>query len=678
MIGEVIVMEPAEYDRWAPAASDGSLASAGRRASSIRLLDVSSRRLRRARTESDGLYGKPVLLDDGRTVIADESYIRESILNPGAKIVSGFKNIMPTFQGQLSEEEVSELVAYVKALGNGTANCRCRSASRTQETIRSLPRPKLGRQERQAARQTKATPASQRQSSRGSNDGNSTQTIEPKTNYLNADYGIKSWLLTTDHKRIALLYLVSITFLLRRRLLRHADPPGTADPGGRPGVVRHLQQAVHHARHRDDLFLPDPVDPGGARQFPGAADDRRQGSGLSQAEPGELVHLHDRRLLHRCTPSSPAASIPAGPSTRRSARRIRTRNVIAAALGVFIVGFSSILTGLNFIVTIHRMRAPGMTWCRLPLFIWAHYATSVIMVLGTPVLAITLVLVALERLFHIGIFDPALGGDPLLFQHLFWFYSHPAVYIMILPGMGVVSEIIACFSRKRDFGYTSSRCPRIAIAVLGFLVWAHHMFVAGMSTVRRHGLLAAELLVAIPSAIKVFNWTATMYKGSIRFDTPMLYAFGFIGLFTMGGLTGLFLASPRHRRACHDTYFVVAHFHYIMVGGAVMAYHGGTPLLVAQDHRHGCIPKRWAKLSALLVFIGFNLTFFPQFLLGYLGMPRRYHAYPPEFQVLNVLSTAGASILAVGYVLPLIYLLWSLRYGKDAGPNPGARRAWSG
>jgi cytochrome c oxidase subunit 1 len=343
--------------------------------------------------------------------------------------------------------------------------------------------------------------------------------------------------------------------------------------------------------------------------------------------------------------------------------------VIGTALGIFIAGFSSIFTGLNFIVTIHRMRAPGMTWTRLPLFCWSNYAASIIMVLGTPVVAITILLVALERLFHIGVFNPALGGDPLLFQHLFWFYSHPAVYIMILPGMGVISEIVTCFSRKRVFGYEFVALASIAIAVLGFLVWAHHMFVAGISVYAALVFSLLSYLVAIPSAVKIFNWTATLYKGSIRYDTPMLYAFGFMGLFTIGGLTGVFLASIGVDVHVTDTYFVVAHFHYVMVGGMVLAYMGGLhfwwPKMTGRMY-----PEGWAKLSALLVFVGFNLTFFPQFILGYMGMPRRYHAYPPEFQVLNVLSTAGASVLAVGYVLPMIYFVWSLRYGKLAGPNP--------
>jgi cytochrome c oxidase subunit I len=343
--------------------------------------------------------------------------------------------------------------------------------------------------------------------------------------------------------------------------------------------------------------------------------------------------------------------------------------VVLTILGIFLAGFSSILTGLNFIVTVHKMRAPGLTWFRLPLFVWSMYATSIIQILGTPVVAITMSLVAVERIWHVGIFNPALGGDPILFQHMFWFYSHPAVYIMVLPGMGVISELVAAFSHKRVYGYEFVAFSSLAIAVISFLVWGHHMFVSGQSIYAGLIFSILSFLVAVPSAVKVFNWTATLYKGSVDLKTPMLYAMGFIGLFTIGGLTGLFLACLSIDVHVTDTYFVVAHFHYIMVGGTVMAYLGGVhfwwPKITGKMY-----PEWWGRFSALLVFVGFNLTFFPQFIAGYLGMPRRYHAYADEFQVYNVMSTAGASILALGYLLPLCYLTWSLWWGKDASDNP--------
>ncbi len=490
-----------------------------------------------------------------------------------------------------------------------------------------------------------------------------------RENYLNAEYGVRSWLLTTDHKRIALLYLLSITFfffiggffalLIRLELLTPAGDLVQADTYNKLFTM-HGQIMV--------FFFLIPSIPAVLGNFliplmVGAKD-------LAFPRINLLswyLYIIAGGMMMHCmlnggvdtgwtfyTPFSTAFS---------------NTKVIEAGLAIFVAGFSSILTGLNFVVTVHRMRAPGLTWSRLPLFVWSHYATSIIMLLGTPVLAITLLLVVFERAFNLGIFDPNRGGDPLLFQHLFWFYSHPAVYIMILPAMGVVSEIVPCFSRKRVFGYSFVAMSSIAIAVFGFLVWAHHMFVAGISLYSALFFSILTYLVAVPSAVKVFNWTATMYKGSISFSTPMLYAFGFIGLFTMGGLTGLFLAALGLDVHVTDTYFVIAHFHYIMVGGAVMGYLGGIhfwwPKISGRMY-----PEAWGRLAAAIVFIGFNLTFFPQFILGYLGMPRRYWQYPPEFQVLNVFSTAGSTILAVGYLLPMVYLLWSLRYGKIAGPNP--------
>ncbi len=493
--------------------------------------------------------------------------------------------------------------------------------------------------------------------------------IESRVHYLNADYGIRSWLLTTDHKRIALLYLASVTFmffiggaaavLIRLHLV---EPQGALV---QPETYNKL--FTMHGVVMIFFFLI-PAIPAVLGNFLvplmiGARDlafPRLNLLSWYVYVVGALFTLV--ALLSGGVDTGWTFYTPYSTTYSNS-------NVILVGLGAFITGFSSILTGLNFIVTIHKMRAPGLTWFRMPLFIWAIYATSIIFLLGTPVVAITLALLALERLLHVGIFDPKLGGDPLLFQHLFWFYSHPAVYIMILPALGVMSELISCFSRKRVFGYSFVGFSSMAIAALSFLVWGHHMFVTGQSVYAGLVFSALSFLVAIPSAIKVFNWTATLYKGSISYDAPMLYALGFIGLFTMGGLTGLFLASLATDVHLNGTYFIVAHFHYIMVGGTIMAYLGGLhfwwPKISGRLY-----PDGWARFAALIIFVGFNLTFFPQFMLGYLGMPRRYAVYPPEFQVLNVMSSAGASILGVGYLIPLIYLIWSLRYGPPAGPNP--------
>jgi cytochrome c oxidase subunit I len=491
----------------------------------------------------------------------------------------------------------------------------------------------------------------------------------PREHYLNVNYGVKSWLLTTDHKRIALLYLASITLffflggffavVIRLELMTPAGDLVQSETYNKLFTMHGLIMIFFFLIPSIPAVLGNFLVPMmiGARDL---AFPRLNLLSWYIYVLGGLFTL--------------CAAVLGGVDTGWTfytpySTTYANSNVMLTAVGVFITGFSSILTGLNFIVTIHTMRAPGLTWFRLPLFIWAHYATSLIMILGTPVLAITIVLVALERGLHIGIFDPALGGDPVLFQHLFWFYSHPAVYIMILPAMGVISELITCFSRKRIFGYSFIAFSSVAIAVLGFFVWGHHMFVSSQSVYAGLVFSVLSFLVAIPSAIKVFNWTATLYKGSVSYETPMLYAFGFIGLFTIGGLTGLFLASLGLDVHVHDTYFVVAHFHYIMVGGAIMAYLGGLhfwwPKMTGRMY-----PEGWARLGALIIFIGFNLTFFPQFILGYLGMPRRYHMYPPEFQILNVMSSAGASILGVGYLIPMVYFLWSLRYGAVASANP--------
>ncbi len=351
--------------------------------------------------------------------------------------------------------------------------------------------------------------------------------------------------------------------------------------------------------------------------------------------------------------------------------------VIPVLVGVFILGFSSIFTGVNFIVTIHKLRPPGMTWFRMPLFLWAVYATAIIQVLATPVLGITVALLVIERAFNIGIFDPSMGGDPVLFQHFFWFYSHPAVYIMILPGMGIISEIIAVHSHRHIFGFRFIAFSSIAIAIFSFLVWGHHMFSSGQSPLMNVLFSAITFSVAIPSAVKVFNWLATLYKGSISLNTTMFYGLAFMFLFTIGGLTGIPLAVLSTDIHLHDTYYVVAHFHYVMMGSALIAMIGGL---------HHWWPKMtgrmfsefWGKIGCALVFVGFNVTFFTQFMLGSQGMPRRYYAYQPEFQIYHHISTGGAYIMGLGFVITAIYLIHSLFAGKKAPANPwgGASLEW--
>jgi cytochrome c oxidase subunit 1 len=493
--------------------------------------------------------------------------------------------------------------------------------------------------------------------------------VPPAETYLNKDYTLRSWFFTHDHKRIALLFLVSITFffliggiaamLMRYELMHPRGDLFTSTEYNKlftlHGVIMvwfFLIPSIPNVL--GNFLIPLMI---GAKDL---AFPRLNLASWYIFMLGGLVAMGSIVLggvdtgWTFYTPYSSTYS---------------NGYVISMAVGIFIAGFSSIATGLNFIVTIHKLRAPGLTWFRLPLFVWSIYSTSLILVLATPVLAITLALLALERGFGVGIFDPRIGGDPLLFQHLFWFYSHPAVYIMVLPSMGVLSELIPVYSRKRIFGYDFIVYASLGIAFLGFLVWGHHMFVSGQSVYAGMIFSLLSFVVAIPSAIKVFNWTATLYKGSITFETPMLYAFGFIGLFTIGGMTGLMLASLAVDVHVTQTYFVVAHFHYIMVGGAVMAYLGGIhywfPKITGRLY-----PETLARWAAIILFVGFNMTFFPQFILGYMGMPRRYHVYPEEFQMLNFISTMGTPILGIGYLLPLCYLGWSAFFGRIAGPNP--------
>ncbi len=346
-----------------------------------------------------------------------------------------------------------------------------------------------------------------------------------------------------------------------------------------------------------------------------------------------------------------------------------SEGTLYVVLGAFVMGFSSILTGLNFIATVHKLRAPGMTMNRMPLFVWALYSTAIIQVLATPILAITLLLLVAERTLGIGFFDASLGGDPVLFQHFFWFYSHPAVYIMILPAMGVISELIATYSKKVIFGYTAIAYSSLAIAAVSFFVWGHHLFVSGQSEFAGKIFSFLTMLVGVPTAIKMFNWVATMYKGSVKLDTPMLYAIGFLFLFAIGGVTGIMLAVMAIDVHLHDTYFVVAHFHYVMVGGTLMSIMGGIlywfPKMFGKMYN-----ETTARLSFIGIFLGFNITFFPQFILGIQGMPRRYHDYIPEYAWLNKLSTFGSWFILLGFLFGLYTVIQGLRKGAPAPKNP--------
>jgi len=493
---------------------------------------------------------------------------------------------------------------------------------------------------------------------------------ESSTNYLNVNHTIKSWLLTGDHKRIAILYLISITiFFFFGSLAAGVVRFELTSPNGQmlENETYNKMFTAHGVIMIFFFLIPSiPATLGnflipimiGARDL--AFPRLNLASWYMYVVAGILALI-----------GFMMGGVDSGWTFYTPYSSMTNSQVTIILVAAFIAGFSSISTGLNFIVTIHKMRAPGMTWDRLPLFVWAHYATSVIILLGTPVVAITLFMVVLERSFGIAIFDPRYGGDPVLFQHMFWFYSHPAVYIMVLPGMGVISELIANFSQKRVFGYQMVAFSSLAIAAIGFLVWGHHMFVAGQSMYEGVVFSLLSFLVAVPSAIKVFNWTATIYKGQVRLYTPMFYALAFLGLFIVGGLTGLYLACMATDVHLTATYFIVAHFHYVMVGGAVVAFLGGLhfwwPKMFGRMY-----PDSWGKLSALLVFVGFNATFFPQFIMGYMGMPRRYHYYyfAPEFQPYHFASTLGSVVLAIGFLLPACYLTWSLKYGKPAGKNP--------
>ncbi len=496
-------------------------------------------------------------------------------------------------------------------------------------------------------------------------------------NYLTHDQGLRSWVFTLDHKRIGVMYLVGImssfllggifALLIRSELFTPNKMFLSED--------RYNEFFTLHGAIMTFLFII-PSIPAALGNFflplmLGAKDVAFPRMNLASfylwviGAIFFLVTLAAGGLDTGWTFYTPYSTTTSG-------------TVVLATIGAFILGFSSIFTGLNFVVTINIMRPPGMGWFKMPLFLWSLYATAIIQLLATPVLGITLILLTAEKLFHIGIFDPKLGGDPVLYQHFFWFYSHPAVYIMILPAMGIISELVSVFSRKHIFGYRFIAYSSMAIAIFGFLVWGHHMFVSGQSRLAAITFSALTFSVSIPSAIKVFNWLATMYKGSISLAAPMCYALSFILLFGIGGLTGLFLGTLATDVHLHDTYFVVAHFHYVMMGGTLVAFLGGLhywwPKMFGRMYN-----DLWARIGCLIIFLGFNLTFLPQFLLGTRGMPRRYARYLPEFQSLHQMSTIGALLLAVGLFLAAAVLMYALFKGKRAPANPwgGASLEWT-
>ncbi|HTL32023.1 MAG TPA: cbb3-type cytochrome c oxidase subunit I [Kofleriaceae bacterium] len=494
------------------------------------------------------------------------------------------------------------------------------------------------------------------------------------TNYLNETRGLKSWLLTKDHKRIGILFLIATTLalllggvfalLLRLELLT----PGPSFMS----ALTYNRLFTHHGVVMVFLFMV-PVIPTVFGNFflpmmLGAPDVAFPRLNLASF----YVYCTGAAIL---ITSLWFGGVDTGWTFYAPYSTTSPTAVATAAFGVFVVGMSSILTGLNFIVTVHTLRAKNLGWTQLPLFVWAVYATAIIQVLATPVLGMSLLLVGIDHAWGLGIFDPNLGGDPVLFQHLFWFYSHPAVYIMILPAMGVVSEIVATFSHNRPASYNAIAISSLGIAFIGFLTWGHHMFVSGMSLFDVGAFGVLSMMVAIFSAIKVFTWTATLRRGRIRFTTPMLYFFGFMFLFVFGGMTGVAVATSSLDVHWHDTYFVVAHFHFIMVGGTISMFmaacHYWFPKMFGRMY-----PERWGLIGAAGVILGFVFTFTPQFLLGNAGMPRRYFTYPPEYQWLNVMSTAGASILAGGLLLNLVYLVWSIFRGPPAERNPWGSRSY--
>jgi cytochrome c oxidase subunit 1 len=500
-------------------------------------------------------------------------------------------------------------------------------------------------------------------------------------NYLTHSRGVLSWALTLDHKRIGVMYLVAtltaffvggiFAMLVRTQLL---VPNGALFTTQAMYKVYNQMFTLHGAIMIFLVLIPG---------IPGALGNFVLPIMLGAKDVAfPRLNLFSY-YLYLTGATFALLSIVLGAIdtgwTFYTPYSAETDTAVSwMVFGVFVLGFSSILTGMNFIVTIHKLRPPGMTWFRMPLFLWAIYATSIIQVLATPVLGITLLLLMMERILHVGIFNSKYGGDPVLFQHFFWFYSHPAVYIMILPAMGIMSEVISTFSRKHIFGYRFIALSSLAIAIIGFLVWGHHMFPNGQSTMLGTIFSFLTMTVAIPSAIKVWNWLATMYKGSIQLSTPMCYALSFLFLFTIGGLTGVFLGTLSVDVHLHDTYFVVAHFHYVMFGGTLIGFMAGIhywwPKITGKMYNENV-----ARIGCLLVFVGFNTTFLPQFVMGSLGMPRRYATYWPEYQSYHVMSTVGAYIQLLGFLIAAACLLHSLFAGKKAPANPwgAATLEWS-
>jgi cytochrome c oxidase subunit 1 len=486
--------------------------------------------------------------------------------------------------------------------------------------------------------------------------------------YIQESTGVLSWIVTLDHKRLGILYLAStllmffiggvFALLVRTELIA----PGRTIMG--PHAYN--QAFSLHGAIMVFLFIIPSV-PGALGNFflpimLGAKDVAFPRLNLASY----YVYVVGAAFAIY---SLVSGAVDTGWTFYTPYSQTSSASVVSMTFAVFILGFSSILTGVNFVATVHKLRAPGLHWKRLPLFVWGIYATAVIQVLATPVLAITLFLLMMEKVLSVGVFDARLGGDPVLFQHFFWFYSHPAVYIMILPGMAIVNEIIGTFARRKIFGYMFVAMSSISLALLGFLVWGHHMFVAGMSEYATMVFSALTFLVAIPSGVKVFNWTATLYNGSISFQSPMLYGLAFIVLFSIGGLTGLFLGTLSVDVHLHDTYFVVAHFHYVMVGGTVIGFIGGLhywwPKMTGKLY-----DETLAKISFVLVFTGFNMTFLTQFVLGSQGMPRRYYDYLDHFQPLHGFSSVGSYVIGLGFLIMAYMFAVSLFRGAKSPPNP--------